>query len=117
MLTFTPTVETFLVEEILGAVDSGADPRALPPSLRDVLLARTETVSDAAQRILRTASAAGPWVEDRLLADPSHIHAVAGSTNERDETVVAVVDREWLQSMLDACVVPDLDRCRDAKHG
>jgi general secretion pathway protein L len=41
-------------------------------------------------------------VEDRLLADPSHIHAVAGATNARGETVVAVVDREWLQRMLAA---------------
>ena len=56
----------FLVEEILAAVDSGADPGDIPPSLRDVLLARTETVSDTAQRILRTA-AAGPRVTDRLL--------------------------------------------------
>ena len=39
-------------------------------------------------------------VEDRLLADPSHVHAVAGTTNERGETVVAVLDREWLASML-----------------
>src|SRR5690349_24674900 len=39
-------------------------------------------------------------VEDRLLADPSHIHAVAGPTNARGETVVAVVDREWLAAML-----------------
>jgi general secretion pathway protein L len=41
-------------------------------------------------------------VEDRLLADPSHIHAVAGSTDARGETLVAVVDREWLRAMLDA---------------
>ena len=41
-------------------------------------------------------------VEDRLLADPSHIHAVAGATDGRGETVVAVIDREWLQGMLDA---------------
>ncbi|HUP29673.1 MAG TPA: type II secretion system protein GspL [Usitatibacter sp.] len=41
-------------------------------------------------------------VEDRLLADPAHIHAVAGATNARGETLVAVVDREWLQAMLDA---------------
>ena len=41
-------------------------------------------------------------VEDRLLADPSHIHAVAGATNERGETIVAVIDRDWLQSMLGA---------------
>ena len=38
-------------------------------------------------------------VEDRLLSDPAHIHAVAGATNERGETVVAVVDRNWLQGM------------------
>jgi len=35
-------------------------------------------------------------VEDRLLADPAHIHAVAGPRNARGETLVAVVDREWL---------------------
>jgi DNA-binding CsgD family transcriptional regulator/tetratricopeptide (TPR) repeat protein len=57
----------FLVEEILAAVENGADPGDIPPSLRDVLLARTETVSDAAQRILRTAAAASPRVADRLL--------------------------------------------------
>jgi general secretion pathway protein L len=41
-------------------------------------------------------------VEDRLLADPSHIHAVAGAKDSHGETVVAVIDREWLQAMLDA---------------
>ena len=41
-------------------------------------------------------------VEDRLLADPSHIHAVAGRTHPRGETIVAVIDREWLKAMLDA---------------
>ena len=41
-------------------------------------------------------------VEDRLLADPSHIHAVAGAKNARGESVVAVVDREWLQARVDA---------------
>jgi general secretion pathway protein L len=40
-------------------------------------------------------------VEDRLLADPAHIHAIAGERNAAGETVVAVVDREWLQAMLD----------------
>ncbi len=57
----------FLVEEILAATDSGADPYELPPSLRDVLLARTETASEVAQRILRTAAVAGPSVGERLL--------------------------------------------------
>lgn len=41
-------------------------------------------------------------VEDRLLADPSHIHAVAGSTDARGETLVAVIDREWLRGILNA---------------
>jgi general secretion pathway protein L len=41
-------------------------------------------------------------VEDRLLADPSHIHAVAGAKDARGETIVAVIDRQWLQAMLDA---------------
>ncbi|WP_426513550.1 helix-turn-helix transcriptional regulator [Dactylosporangium sp. McL0621] len=62
----------FLVEEVLAAADGGAGAGDISPSLRDVLLARTETVSDAAQRVLRTAAAAGPRVADRLLA------AVAG---------------------------------------
>lgn len=39
-------------------------------------------------------------VEDRLLGDPAHIHAVAGPTSARGETVVAVVDRDWLQRMV-----------------
>jgi ATP/maltotriose-dependent transcriptional regulator MalT len=63
----------FLVEEIAGVVETGGDPYGLPPSLRDVLLARTERVSETAQRVLRTASVAGTRVEDRLLA------AVAGT--------------------------------------
>ena len=41
-------------------------------------------------------------VEDRLLADPSHVHAVAGLRHPNGETTVAVVDREWLAAMLDA---------------
>lgn len=40
-------------------------------------------------------------VEDRLLADPAHIHAVAGGKNAAGETLVAVVDREWLGSWID----------------
>ncbi|GAA3295492.1 hypothetical protein GCM10020218_076640 [Dactylosporangium vinaceum] len=57
----------FLVEEILAAVAGGADPGDLPPSLRDVLLARTEAVSGPAQEILRAAAVAGPRVTERLL--------------------------------------------------
>jgi general secretion pathway protein L len=41
-------------------------------------------------------------VEDRLLADPAHIHAVAGRKNAAGETIVAVVDRDWFESRLAA---------------
>ncbi len=57
------------VEELLGAVRGGRMERDfLPPSLRDVLLARTELLSDNGQHILRVVSAAARWVPDRLLA-------------------------------------------------
>jgi DNA-binding CsgD family transcriptional regulator len=58
----------FLIEEILGAVQNGADPDALPLSLRDVLLARVERLSPATQRVLRIVAAGGQSVPDRLLA-------------------------------------------------
>src|SRR5260221_11984456 len=41
-------------------------------------------------------------VEDRLLADPSNIHPVAGHMGAPGETVVAVIDRECLHAMLAA---------------
>jgi general secretion pathway protein L len=41
-------------------------------------------------------------VEDRLLADPSQIHAVPGATSAAGETLVAVVDRSWLGEALAA---------------
>ena len=40
-------------------------------------------------------------VEDRLLADPSRIHAVAGPGDTRGETLVAVIDREWLRASVE----------------
>jgi DNA-binding CsgD family transcriptional regulator len=56
------------VEELLGAVnDGGLGPDYLPPSLRDVLLARAERLSADAQHVLRVASGGGRWVPDRLL--------------------------------------------------
>ncbi|MEA2341456.1 MAG: hypothetical protein QOG11_1533 [Solirubrobacteraceae bacterium] len=58
----------FLVEEVLGAAQAGAGSDYLPPSLRDVLLARADLLGDEAQDVLRLASAAGPWAPDRLLA-------------------------------------------------
>jgi predicted ATPase len=40
----------YLVEEIFAAIESGSDPGDLPPSLRDVLLARSESASDRGSR-------------------------------------------------------------------
>ena len=57
------------VEELLGAVRGGRiEQDFLPPSLRDVVLARTELLSANGQHILRVVSAAARWVPDRLLA-------------------------------------------------
>jgi DNA-binding CsgD family transcriptional regulator len=58
----------YLVEELAGVVGGDGDPADLPPSLREVLLSRVDALSPAAQRLLRTASAAGRAVPDRLLA-------------------------------------------------
>ena len=57
------------VEELLGAVrEGGLSDDYLPPSLRDVLLARAEGLSDNAQHVLRVASAAAREVPEGLLA-------------------------------------------------
>ncbi|HKO27534.1 MAG TPA: AAA family ATPase, partial [Solirubrobacteraceae bacterium] len=61
------------VEELLGAVREGrVEQDFLPPSLREVVLARTELLSENGQHVLRVVSAAARWAPDRLLA------AVAG---------------------------------------
>jgi DNA-binding CsgD family transcriptional regulator/tetratricopeptide (TPR) repeat protein len=56
------------VEELLGAVrDGGIDHDYLPPSLRDVVLARADLLSASAQHVLRVVSAAARWVPAWLL--------------------------------------------------
>src|ERR1700712_1330668 len=54
----------FLVEEVLGAIQAGADPDTLPPSLQDVLLTRVDQLSLPARQLLSTASVAGRWVAE-----------------------------------------------------
>ncbi|HET7047288.1 MAG TPA: AAA family ATPase, partial [Solirubrobacteraceae bacterium] len=57
------------VEELLGAVRDGRIKQDyLPPSLRDVLLARVDLLSEDAQHVLRVASASGRWAPEGLLA-------------------------------------------------
>jgi DNA-binding CsgD family transcriptional regulator len=81
----------FLVEEILEAVQSGADPDELPVSLRDMLLARAERLSAPTQALLRVAAAGGRSVPDRLLA------AVAGLDEpELDAAVREAVEHHIL---------------------
>jgi predicted ATPase len=84
----------FLVEEILGAVQTGADPHDLPPSLRAVLLARADQLSEPAQRLLRTASAAGRSVPDQLLAAVAGLDepALYAALREAVERHLLVVD-------------------------
>jgi general secretion pathway protein L len=77
----------------------GADEvEAILPASR-VLFARLKLprVSDATIRELLPFA-----VEDRLLADPAQIHAVAGRTDAGGDTTVAVVDRAWLAAVLRA---------------
>jgi DNA-binding CsgD family transcriptional regulator/tetratricopeptide (TPR) repeat protein len=57
------------VEELLGAMREGGVAREfVSPSLRDILLARIERLSDDARRVLRVTSAAGRWAPDELIA-------------------------------------------------
>ncbi len=57
-----------LVEEIVRAVrDGGVEADFIPPSLRDVLLARAEQLSDGGQHVVRVVSAAARWAPDELL--------------------------------------------------
>jgi DNA-binding CsgD family transcriptional regulator/tetratricopeptide (TPR) repeat protein len=59
----------YLVEELAGTVRADGGPADLPPSLMDVLLARVDALTPAAQKLLRTAAVAGRAVPDGLLAE------------------------------------------------
>jgi DNA-binding NarL/FixJ family response regulator/tetratricopeptide (TPR) repeat protein len=83
------------VEELLGAVrEGGLGPDYLPPSLRDVLLARAERLSPNAQHVLRVASGGGRWVPDRLLGLVARIpdSELYASLRETIEHQLLVVD-------------------------
>jgi DNA-binding CsgD family transcriptional regulator len=80
----------FLVEEILGLVEGGGDAMRLPPSLRDVLLARVDRLSAPARQVLQVAAVAGRSVSHRLLL------AVAGD----DEQSVLDAIRETVENQV-----------------
>jgi DNA-binding CsgD family transcriptional regulator len=91
----------FLVEEILGAIQSGADPDELPLSLRDVLLARVERLDPPTQRLLRIAAAGGRAVSDRLLAavagmEEAELDAALREAVEHHVLVVDETDRGYV---------------------
>ncbi|HEX8929539.1 MAG TPA: AAA family ATPase, partial [Actinomycetota bacterium] len=80
----------FYAEELLAAAPDGA---ALPPVVRDLLLARVEALPEEAQRVLRVAAAAGSRVDHELLA------AVAGVPDRRLlELLREAVNRHLLAS-------------------
>lgn len=95
-------------ENLLDEMPAADTVEAILPASR-VLFARLALprVSDTTIRELLPFA-----VEDRLLADPAQIHAVAGRTDSRGETVVAIVDREWLRGELDALA----SQGRNARH-
>jgi predicted ATPase len=66
----------------------------LPPSLRDVLLARAELLSTSAQHLLRVVSAGGRWVPDGLLATVAELPApeLNAGLREAVEQQLLVVD-------------------------
>jgi DNA-binding CsgD family transcriptional regulator len=87
----------FLVEEVAAAVRRGADPA---PSLRDVLLARTEGLSDDARDVLRIVSAAGRWAPDELVAavaplDATRLYAALRETVEQQLLVIDASGRGY----------------------
>ncbi len=58
----------FLIDELSRVAASPSSDGQLPAGLRDLLLARVGELSDAAQEVVRVASAAGRVVDDALLA-------------------------------------------------
>jgi DNA-binding CsgD family transcriptional regulator/tetratricopeptide (TPR) repeat protein len=84
----------FLVEELVGVVQAGGDPTDLPPSLRDVLLARLDSLGEPAQRLVRTAAVGGRSVSEQLLAAVARVDEAAlfGALREAVESHLLVVD-------------------------
>jgi hypothetical protein len=83
------------VEELVGAVrERGVERDFLPPSLRDLLLARSERLSPAARQVARVVSAAARPVPDGLLAVVSGlpVDELSAALREAVDQQMLVVD-------------------------
>ncbi len=80
----------FFAEQVLAATRETND-GALPPRLRDVVLARLAAVSEAGQEVLRVAAAAGARIDDELLTAVAELPAAVVR-----EALREVVDRRIL---------------------
>ena len=81
----------FLTEELVAAGARSAD--ELPPTLRDILLMRSERLPAGAQELLRVVAVGGRLVSDRLLAVVS-----AQEESERLEALHEAVSHHVLES-------------------
>jgi DNA-binding CsgD family transcriptional regulator/tetratricopeptide (TPR) repeat protein len=89
----------YFAEELLALGDGE---RALPPTLRQVLLARVGGLGEPTRRILRTASAAGSRFDARLVAAVEGLGEAATVASMREATVAHLLvplDRpgEWFR--------------------
>ena len=90
----------YYAEELLAAASSGS---YLPSGLADLLLARMERLSAAAQQVLRTAAVTGRRVDDELVRQASGL----------DEEVYDSAIREAIANQL---LVPDGDQGYSFRH-
>ena len=81
----------FLAEELVAAGARSAD--ELPPTLRDILLMRSERLPAGAQKLLRVVAVGGRLVSDRLLAVVSALEE-----SERLEALHVAVSHHVLES-------------------
>ena len=93
----------FLVEEVIAAGVAGGSGR-LPPRLRDILLARTTSLTPEAAEVLRIAAVGGPRIDDALLRRVSPLEPGA-----LDSAVRELLDCNVL-------VPHDDDRCYVFRH-
>ena len=93
----------FLVEEVIAAGVAGGSGR-LPPRLRDILLARTTSLTPQAAEVLRLAAVGGPRIDDALLRRVSSLEP-----GVLDSAVRELLDCNVLEPHTD-------DRCYVFRH-